>query len=146
MLKFLGFLFILIITFGTGYYLGSNQLSEITDSLLHMKKELTSRTSTLETELNKLRLRMTLVDVRNHLEKSKEEFIQKNFGIAKREIGEAKKKAGKALKFAGKTMKEKLLHVKKKLDQLQSQVGKSQQNVVKKMDEIKQEIESYMEN
>jgi hypothetical protein len=145
MLKSLGLLVVILLSFLGGYYLGSNRLVEVSNTLSALKQEVTLKTSSLEREVNRLRLRMSLVDIRDHLINTKEEFNRRNFGIAQKEVKEAKAKVAKALTLASDEVKNRLHSLDTRLAEVESEIKGLRPKVATKLDEIKKEVDRLIE-
>ena len=145
MLKVLGILFMILLTFGGGYYLGNDRLGEISNSLIGFKKEMSKKTSILEKEINKLRLRMALVDIRNHLNNSMEEHGKRNFGNAQEEIKEARTKLEKSIQLADETLKVNLIKISNQLSSIEPKAGIADSRVIAKIDKMRKKINQFID-
>ncbi|HEX9756564.1 MAG TPA: hypothetical protein VGB26_02035 [Nitrospiria bacterium] len=145
MLKVLGVLFMILLTFGGGFYLGSNRLGEISNSLIGFKKEMGKKTSVLEKEINKLRLRMTLVEIRNHLNNSMEEHRKRNFGNAQGEIKEAQTKLEKSIQLADETLKVNLIKISNQLSTLETKAAMADSRVIAKIDKMREKVSQLID-
>jgi hypothetical protein len=83
----LGFLGLI---FGFGYLWGSQKSDSIQTTLNIMRTELTSKIEVLEQGLRRTRIRMELMNARNHLVRTQTAIQSRNFGEAKTELENAR--------------------------------------------------------
>ncbi len=107
---------------------------------------MSKKTTALEREVNKLRLRMTLVDIRNHLNHSIDENDQRNFGNAQMEIKEAKSKLKKAITLADEALQKDLKRINHQLSQIDPKAEPTDARGIERIEKIKGEVSQLISN
>jgi len=93
MLKFIGFVFLIMASFFTGYYYGQRPvgtlqqtISDLQRSIRELSRNVLDTTMGIERDL---RRRQGLVDAKSRLVQAKANVFDRNFGDAAKELGEA---------------------------------------------------------
>jgi len=81
---------LLALVFGLGYLWGSQKSYPIQSTLNTMRSELTSKIEDLELHLRRTRIRMELMNARNHLLAAQTAVEDRNFGKAQQELDDAR--------------------------------------------------------
>jgi|GEM_PF-1937112 len=109
MLRFIGLCVILSLFFAAGFYLGRGGRFSIPKELSDLKEEMSFKGESLHDEIASTRVRMTLLEAKDHLLQADMELDNRNFGEAEREIALAEQKMTKATELAKSAQKKPLL-------------------------------------
>lgn len=142
MVKLLGWVVLLSVVFGAGYYVGQHPVAELKKTAADFTR--TVRDTTLGLERS-MRLRQGLVDAKAELIQAKSELLDKNFGKAAGNLARAEEhlaKAEGAEREAGQTPRIKLLA--DKLDEAKQALAKGKPVARAKLDEIQKELDSLL--
>lgn len=93
MLKFLGFMLIVTVSFASGYYVGQRPVGSLQQTIVDLRRSLMELSrNVLDTTVGierDLRRRQGLVDAKSKLVEAKADLLERNFGDAARELEEA---------------------------------------------------------
>lgn len=117
----LGFL---ALVFGFGYLWGTQKSYSIQTTLNNMRSELTSKIEVLEQSLYRTRMRMELMNARNHLVIAQTAVQNKNFGQAKQELESARKVMLKMAETANPQQKQELSVLASAVQDIQKQISR----------------------
>jgi hypothetical protein len=118
----LGFL---ALVFGFGYLWGSQKSYSVQTALNNMRSELTSKIEVLERGLHRTRMRMELMNARNHLVTAQTAVRNRNFGQAKQELESARKVILKIAETADPPQKQELTVLASAVQEIQKQVSRT---------------------
>jgi len=110
MLKFIGLLALLTVFFGLGYYLGSGGELSLRRGISRLREEVSSKSESLHEEIAVTRVRMNLLEAKDHVLQAEKDLEEKNFGAAERELSVAEQRLGKATELAKNGQQKPLLH------------------------------------
>ena len=117
----LGFL---ALVFGFGYLWGTQKSYSVQTALNNMRSELTSKIELLEQGLHRTRMRMELMNARNHLVTAETAVQNRNFGQAKQELENARKVILKVAETAEPRQKQELSVLASAVQDIQKQVSR----------------------
>lgn len=143
MVKLLGWVVLLSVVFGAGFYVGQHPVAELKRTAAEFTR--TVRDTTLGLERN-MRLRQGLVDAKAELIQAKSELLDKNFGKAASNLARAEEhleKAGIAERDAGKTGK--VTPLAGKLEEARLTLAKGKPLARAKLDEIQKELDGLLQ-
>lgn len=86
MIRFIGTLLVLGLTFYAGYYVGQRSLSDVTKTLGGFSRELMDKTLGFE---RMLRLRQAVLDAKGSVVQAKGDVIDRNYGSATKALADA---------------------------------------------------------
>lgn len=118
----LGFL---ALVFGFGYFWGSQKSYSVQTALNNMRSELISKIEVLEQGLHRTRMRMELMNARNHLVTAQTAVQNRNFGQAKQELQSARKVILKIAETADPQQKQELSVLASAVQDIQKQVNRA---------------------
>ncbi len=140
MIKNLIYLALLLLTFGSGYYLGSSSIKEIRGNVVNLQKDLTTKTQKLEAEVNALRFRLSIDKLRDALEGARINAQQKNFGEANAQIQKAQESVSHALSLATDAQKNGLVPFPPELHSIRNDLLHLDPRVTARITGVEQEL------
>ena len=110
MLRLIGLIVLLSLFFGAGYYVGSGGEISLRKGFSHLRGELFSKGESIHEEIAVTRVRMNLLEAKDHLLQAEGDLDEKNFGAAERQLADAEERLGKAAELAKDIQQRPLLH------------------------------------
>lgn len=117
----LGFL---AMAFGFGYLWGSQKNYSIQETLNSMRSEFTSKMASLEEGISRVRIRMELMNARDHLIAAQTAYQNRNFGETQKELDQARQVILKVAETADPEQKKELAALAAAVQEIQKQVRK----------------------
>lgn len=139
--KFILYVIILLLIFGSGYYIGSKKVGLVEERLTKMKSSMEVKILGLEKELSKARVKVKLVEVKDKLLQARIDVLEKNFGNAGKQIEAAKEAVEKAAASSDDDTKKTLKPINDALIEIKADVDKLNIKVTAKIDDLKKEID-----
>ena len=119
----LGFIFLAMV-FGFGYLWGSQKSHSIQSTLNIMRSEMDSKIDALEQGLRRTRMRMELMNARNHLVTAQTAVQNRNFGEAQKELENARQEILKLAEIAEARQKKELTVLASAVQEIQKQLNR----------------------
>lgn len=139
--KFFLYVIILLLIFGSGYYIGSKKVAVVEERLSKIKSSMEVKILGLEKELSKARVKVKLVEVKDKLLLARTDVIEKNFGNAGKQIDAAKEAVEKAVASSDDETKKNLKPINDALIDIKADIDKLNLKVTLKIDDLKKEID-----
>jgi hypothetical protein len=139
--KLILYVIILLLIFGSGYYIGSKKVTIVEERLSKMKSSMEVKILGLEKELSKARVKVKLVEVKDKLLLAKTEVLEKNFGNAGKQIDAAKEAVEKVASSSDDDTKKTLKPLNVALIEIKADIDKLNLKVTSKIDDLKKEID-----
>ncbi len=139
--KFFLYVIILLLIFGSGYYIGSKKVAVVEERLSKIKSSMEVKILGLEKELSKARVKVKLVEVKDKLLLARTDVIEKNFGNAGKQIDAAKEGVEKAVASSDDETKKNLKPINDALIEIKADIDKLNLKVTLKIDDLKKEID-----
>lgn len=139
--KFILYVIILLLIFGSGYYIGSKKVGLVEERLTKMKSSMEVKILGLEKELSKARVKVKLVEVKDKLLQARIDVLEKNFGNAGKQIEAAKEAVEKAAASSDDDTKKTLKPINDALIEIKADIDKLNLKVTLKIDDLKKEID-----
>jgi len=141
MLKFLGFLFIVGVTFAIGYQTGR----EGPDAILKKAKELSTEVMARATALERTTsLRTNLVNAKERLVQAKSDLLDKNYGKAVSGLQETAQTLAQAKMSADEEIRPKLESLGKKVSGLAAEAQALKPGVTGRLNEVIKEVDALL--
>jgi len=141
MLKLLGFLFIVGVTFAIGYQMGR----EGPDAILKKAKELSTEVMARATALERTTsLRTNLVNAKDRLVQAKSDLLDKNYGKAVSGLQETAQTLAEAKVSADEEIRPKLESLSKKVSGLAAEAQAIKPGVTGRLNEVIKEIDGLL--
>ena len=141
MLKFLGFLFIVGVTFAVGYQMGKDGPDAIVKKAREIGTEVMTRATALERTTS---LRTSLVNAKEHLVQAKSDLLDKNYGKVVSGLEETAKALTQAKTSAGDELRPKLDALTKKVSDLETEAKALKPGVMTKLNEVVREVDTLL--
>ena len=119
----LGLIFLAMV-FGFGYLWSSQKSYSIQNTVNMMRSELNSKIEALEQGLRRTRMRMELMNARNHLVTAQTDVQNRNFGEAKKELENARQGILKVVEIAEARQKQELTVLASAVQEIQKQLNR----------------------
>lgn len=142
--KFILYVIILLLIFGSGYYIGSKKVGLVEERLSKMKFSMEVKILGLEKELSKARVKVKLVEVKDKLLLARTDVYDKNFGNAGKQIEAAKEAVEKAAASTDDDTKKTLKPINDALIEIKADIDKLNLKVTVKIDDLKKEIDQLI--
>lgn len=142
--KFILYVIILLLIFGSGYYIGSKKVGLVEERLSKMKSSMEVKILGLEKELSKARVKVKLVEVKDKLLLARTDVYEKNFGNAGKQIEAAKEAVEKAAASTDDDTKKTLKPINDALIEIKADIDKLNLKVTVKIDDLKKEIDQLI--
>ena len=139
--KLILYVIILLLFFGSGYYIGSKKVGLVEERLSKMKSSMEVKILGLEKELSKARVKVKLVEVKDKLLQARTDIIEKNFGNAGKQIDAAKEAVEKVAASSDDDTKKTLKPINDALIEIKADIDKLNLKVTAKIDDLKKEID-----
>lgn len=139
--KLILYVIILLLFFGSGYYIGSKKVGLVEERLSKMKSSMEVKILGLEKELSKARVKVKLVEVKDKLLQARTDVMEKNFGNAGKQIDAAKEAVEKVAASSDDDTKKTLKPINDALIEIKADVDKLNLKVTLKIDDLKKEID-----
>ncbi|MEK6679101.1 MAG: hypothetical protein AABY39_06765 [Nitrospirota bacterium] len=139
--KLILYVIILLLIFGSGYYIGSKKVGLVEERLSKMKSSMEVKILGLEKELSKARVKVKLVEVKDKLLQARTDIIEKNFGNAGKQIDAAKEAVEKVAASSDDDTKKTLKPINDALIEIKADIDKLNLKVTSKIDDLKKEID-----
>ncbi|MFZ3063717.1 MAG: hypothetical protein WA277_00340 [Nitrospirota bacterium] len=139
--KLILYVIILLLIFGSGYYIGSKKVGLVEERLSKMKSSMEVKILGLEKELSKARVKVKLVEVKDKLLQARTDIIEKNFGNAGKQIDAAKEAVEKVAASSDDDTKKTLKPINDALIEIKADIDKLNLKVTLKIDDLKKEID-----
>ena len=139
--KLILYVIILLLIFGSGYYIGSKKVGLVEERLSKMKSSMDVKIIGLEKELSKARVKVKLVEVKDKLLQARTDVIEKNFGNAGKQIDAAKEAVEKVAASSDDDTKKTLKPINDALIEIKADIDKLNLKVTSKIDDLKKEID-----
>ncbi|MEK6657595.1 MAG: hypothetical protein AABY58_09155 [Nitrospirota bacterium] len=143
--KLILYVIILLLFFGSGYYIGSKKVGLVEERLSKMKSSMDVKIIGLEKELSKARVKVKLVEVKDKLLQARTDVIEKNFGNAGKQIDAAKEAVEKVAASSDDDTKKTLKPINDALIEVKADIDKLNLKVTAKIDDLKKEIDRIIE-
>ena len=143
--KLILYVIILLLIFGSGYYIGSKKVGLVEERLSKMKSSMDVKIIGLEKELSKARVKVKLVEVKDKLLQARTDVIEKNFGNAGKQIDAAKEAVEKVAASSDDDTKKTLKPINDALIEVKADIDKLNLKVTAKIDDLKKEIDRIIE-
>ena len=143
--KLILYVIILLLFFGSGYYIGSKKVGLVEERLSKMKSSMEVKILGLEKELSKARVKVKLVEVKDKLLQARTDIIEKNFGNAGKQIDAAKEAVEKVAASSDDDTKKTLKPINDALIEVKADIDKLNLKVTAKIDDLKKEIDRIIE-
>ena len=141
MLRFLGFLVIVGITFAVGYQMGRDGPDAIVKKARELGTEVMTRATALERTTS---LRTSLVNAKEHLVQAKSDLLDKNYGKVVSGLEETVTALTQAKTSAGDELRPKLDALTKKVSDLETEAKALKPGVMTKLNEIVREVDTLL--
>jgi hypothetical protein len=141
MLKFVGFLTVLIVVFGAGIYVGRVGPETVLTKAKHIGSEVVARTTSLERDLT---VRMSLVNAKERLVQAKSDLLDKNFGKAASELGEAAKNLSQAKEAGAADLRGKLDGLTARVSELAADAKAVKPEAPARLEEVVKELDALL--
>mgnify|MGYP003394193670 FL=1 len=139
--KLILYVIILLLIFGSGYYIGSKKVGLVEERLSKMKSSMEVKILGLEKELSKARVKVKLVEIKDKLLLARTDVMEKNFGNAGKQIDAAKEAVEKIAASSDDDTKKTLKPINDALIELKADIDKLNLKVTSKIDDLKKEID-----
>lgn len=139
--KLILYVIILLLIFGSGYYIGSKKVGLVEERLSKMKSSMEVKILGLEKELSKARVKVKLVEVKDKLLQARTDVMEKNFGNAGKQIDAAKEAVEKVAASSDDDTKKTLKPINDALIEIKADIDKLNLKVTLKIDDLKKEID-----
>lgn len=139
--KLILYVIILLLFFGSGYYIGSKKVGLVEERLSKMKSSMEVKILGLEKELSKARVKVKLVEVKDKLLQARTDVMEKNFGNAGKQIDAAKEAVEKVAASSDDDTKKTLKPINDALIEIKADVDKLNIKATAKIDDLKKEID-----
>lgn len=139
--KLILYVIILLLIFGSGYYIGSKKVGLVEERLSKMKSSMEVKILGLEKELSKARVKVKLVEIKDKLLLARTDVLEKNFGNAGKQIDAAKEAAEKVTASSDDDTKKTLKPINDALIEIKADIDKLNLKVTLKIDDLKKEID-----
>ena len=139
--KLILYVIILLLIFGSGYYIGSKKVGLVEERLSKMKSSMEVKILGLEKELSKARVKVKLVEVKDKLLQARTDVMEKNFGNAGKQIDAAKEAVEKVAASSDDDTKKTLKPINDALIEIKADIDKLNLKVTAKIDDLKKEID-----
>ncbi len=140
MLKPIIFLFLLLGSFGSGYYLGSAGTQEIKKKYLTLQNEMRVKSREVNAEITSIRLRLNMIETRRLLGSARSNVQDKNFGAAEVEIEKAKGSIDKAIAVSAEPQKNRLTLIQSELESIRADIRQFDTKSAPKIEAIEKTI------
>ncbi len=142
MLRFLGILALLGMTFGLGFYAGQRPVSELKQTVTDLSRSVLDSALGVE---RKLRLRQRVVEVKGRVIDAKSELLDRNFGMAAKALAEAIEELGKAASTDQERERESALKaLSGKLEAVRKDLAMGKEVARARLDEILRELDALL--
>ena len=141
MLRFLGFLVIVGITFAVGYQMGRDGPDAIVKKARELGTEVMTRATALERTTS---LRTSLVNAKEHLVQAKSDLLDKNYGKVVEGLQETEKALEQAKTSAGEELRLRLNALTKKVSELEIEAKALKPGVLTKLNEVVKEVDTLL--
>ena len=141
MLKFLGFLVIVGVTFVVGYQMGRDGPDAIVKKAKELGTEVMTRATALERTTS---LRTSLVNAKEHLVQAKADLLDKNYGKVVESLQETEKALEQAKTSAGDELRSRLNALTKKVSDLEAEAKALKPGVMTKLNEAVREVDTLL--
>src|SRR5207249_1155414 len=141
MLKFLGFLFVVGITFAIGYQMGREGPDVIVKKAKELSTEVMARATTLERTTS---LRTNLVNAKERLVQAKSDLLDKNYGKAVSGLQETAQTLTQAKTSADEEIRPKLESLSKKVSGLAAEAQAIKPGVTGRLNEVIKEVDALL--
>jgi hypothetical protein len=138
MLRFLGFLVIVGITFAVGYQMGRDGPDAIVKKARELGTEVMTRATALERTTS---LRTSLVNAKEHLVQAKSDLLDKNYGKVVEGLQETEKALEQAKTSAGEELRLRLNALIKKVSDIETEAKALKPGVITKLNEAVKEVD-----
>ncbi|HLB94850.1 MAG TPA: hypothetical protein VJK28_01595 [Nitrospiria bacterium] len=142
--KVLGIILIAAVLFGTGYFVGRLQMVEISQLLSSVRSEMVDKTAGLEQEIQRLRMRIHLVNARDRLMSAHRAASERNFGVTQKELQKAKEELGTARRLADPKWEGNLSGFEAPLDDLIVAAGRADPKLAARVDSLRSDLDRVM--
>ena len=139
--KLILYVIILLLIFGSGYYIGSKKVGLVEERLSKMKSSMEVKILGLEKELSKARVKVKLVEIKDKLLQARTDAMEKNFGNANKQIDAAKEAVEKVFASSDDDTKKSLKPINDGLIEIRADIDKLNIKVTTKIDDLKKEID-----
>lgn len=139
--KLIIYVIILLLFFGSGYYIGSKKVGLVEERLSKMKSSMEVKILGLEKELSKARVKVKLVEIKDKLLLARTDVLEKNFGNAGKQIDAAKEAVEKVAASSDDDTKKTLKPINDALIEIKADIDKLNLKVTAKIDDLKKEID-----
>ena len=141
MLRFLGFLVIVGITFAVGYQMGRDGPDAIVKKARELGAEVMTRATVLERTTS---LRTSLVNAKEHLVQAKSDLLDKNYGKVVEGLQETEKALDQAKTSAGEDLRPRLNALTKRVSDLETEAKALKPGVITKLNEVVKEVDTLL--
>ena len=141
MLKFLGFLVIVGVTFAVGFQMGRDGPDAIVKKARELGTEVMTRATALERTTS---LRTSLVNAKDHLVQAKSDLLDKNYGKVVEGLQETKTALDQAKTSAGEDLRQRLNALTKKVSDLETEARALKPGVMTKLNEAVKEVDTLL--
>lgn len=141
MLRFLGMIVLLGITFAAGYYVGRQGPDAVFTKARQIGAEVVAKTSGVERDVT---LRMSLVNAKEKLIQAKSDLLDKNYGRAEAALGEAAEHLSSAKRVAAEDLQKKLEGLSAKVSEVMAEARSLKAGVQLKLEETVKELDALL--
>jgi uncharacterized phage infection (PIP) family protein YhgE len=141
MLKFLGFLFVVGVTFAIGYQMGREGPDAVMSKARELSSELLSKATALERSTS---LRTSLLNAKSHLVQAKLDLLDKNYGRAVSGLEETAKTLNQGKASAEDEIKPRLDALAKKVTDMAAEARALKPGVMTKLNEAVKEVDALL--
>lgn len=143
-LKVVGLILIAAVLFGAGYLLGRLQIPEVSQLLSSVRSEMAEKTTALEQEIRRRRMRIHLVNARDRLMSAHRAAAERNFGTAQKELQKAREELGVARRLSDPKWQGNLSGFEAPLNDLIVAAGHADPKLPARVDSLRSDLDRVM--